>query len=289
MKFAKPVPPVHPCAVLLDYNQTMYFSSIQEVLAYVVTSFNQSLAPAAPLQIFPNGPLDEYNRIIIADVRMKLLRAFRARLMQFGIATTVGLQDDPVFQAARLAYIKYKFCPSDPALFAANLENNHVHKLANVLHYEPIILAVDPFVASDSLTSQQKIIFISYYQTLSWTKLQQALQTIAKRHRRAGVVYIPTTINKYNRRFYSNSDETLVWAVVQSLAAAEVLTVVLDDEAAFVSYRLDYIRHYYPAATASFLHAKWRLEYANGWFSQEPWPPLISLLTLSDPKCQSHH
>ena len=254
--------------LLLDYYQNMYLVSVYEVVFYVVTIYRKKFNLAS----FNPDVIDEYNRIILEHNNLKALEALRKELKDYGVNISIHKSlDDEEFRAQRLRYIKYKFPDEDTYKFENSLRANFNNKVKTIFHYEPIILEIN----KQPKYYNNKLLMILYKQSLNWNTIDSILTKVAKRFHHYNVHYFPNKINRYNRIFYYDTNEDNINKVREELTKKEINTLVLDNEEEFIIYRLQYIKHYYPEMSSSFLHAKWRLEYENGWFNKERWDPII--------------
>lgn len=254
-------------SLLLAYNQNMYLISVFEIILYFSRIYNKKYG----LDLFDPEKIDEYDRHIVTSSNLKLLTAFQQELKEYGVNTMINNLEDPEFRSHRLKYIKYKFPDYDPYDFETSLRENYQRKHKIVFHYEPIILEVN----KQSKYYGNKLLFILYKQSVPWANIEQILAKLAKKYSHIGLSWHPLKINRYNRIFYYDTNEENIRLIRQELTKKEINTLVLDQEEEFITYRLEYIQHYYPDMGSSFLHAKWRLEYENGWFNRERWDPII--------------
>ena len=259
--------PIARSALLLNYNQRMYLLSINEIILYVTKQFHEKYQTP----VFRPGLIGEYDRIILNDVEVPYLKMIQDELESYGIHTFIGHLEDPEFRYQRLEYIKYKFPDKDPLEEEIFLRELSFDRGPLILQYEPIILEVNDV---KNFPSNEKLLVILYEQYLAWNQIKQILHQTAKEFR---IDYYDEKINKFERVYWSSTKVEKLQLVQDHLLGKGVQCLILDNTDSIMPFRLGYIRHYYPGDDVAFLHAKWRLEFENGWFNREHWDPMIRI------------
>lgn len=252
--------------LLLSYNQNMYFSSIEEILLYV-TNKNQK---QQNIQLYELGTIDEYNRIIIKSEIYKL-EIIKQEIESYGINCFIGNLDSDELKQKRYEYLKFKFPNRNILDLEKELETSYLQNKRIKLQYEPIILEV----SDEAENTNEKKLFITYKQSKNWTSTKKSIKKIAKKYYSRKPEFDENWINKYNRLFYQSDDIQLLNKIQNDFQKEGVETIILDSEEEFIQYRMEYIKYHHSDRDAYFLHSKWKLEFLNGWFNREKWPPII--------------
>lgn len=256
--------------LMLDYIQTMYFVSIEEILFF----FTKKYKELKNIDVYSPGSINEYNRIIIKG-KQKNLVFMQNIFNEYGVRTSISTLGNEGFEQKRKEYIKFKFGPERLSEIENNLKANFGSGVKQTYQYEPIILEID----NSCKYQGETIIFISYYQSLSWGTIQDRLEKVMKKIRRKVRIkekFGANSINKYNRIFFHSDNEYHIDYVANVLRMNGLNIIILNDEEEFVPYRIEYIKKYYNSSiNASFLQSKWRYEHNNGWFNKEKWDPVI--------------
>lgn len=263
--------------LLLDYIQTMYFVSIEEILFYFTSKYQDKYN----IDIYKFNSIDEFNRVITKGKYNDLLE-LKKILELYGVNTSIGNLNDETFRSKRINYIQFKFKDKDPFAYEKELINNYNNGLLSKNYYEPIILEIDE---NYKKYPGQTLVYIIYEQFLKWDLIKKRLINIHEIMIKKKILkeeFNIANINKYERLFFNSFDKQKIYYVTDLLTQNGINFVILNNEDDFVPFRQNYIAHYYGKNNISFLQSKWRYEYLNGWYVNENWDPIIPINDVDD-------
>lgn len=256
-------------SLLLEYNQTMHFISIEEILLYVTKQISHKLKTP----IYKPGSIDEFNRVIVKG-NIEYLKFVSSKLNKYGIRSYIGNINDVEFVKKRHQYIKYKFPFRNLHEVDNELKQNYINNIKTSLSsYEPIILEID----DKEKYENEKLVCIAYKQNKTWSYILEKLEWIKRKYFSKNRFFDIKEINKYNRIFFHSKNEKIIMKLNSKLNENDIKTLILNNEEELIPYRMEYITYYYGIYQAPLLHTKWKLEYENGWYTKEKWDPIIVL------------
>ena len=195
-------------SLLLNYEQSMLFSSIEEIIVWTINT----IKPKNITKEFNVEEIDDYNRVIVSGTNNQEIIQIKKNLDSFGIKTSIGDLESSDFSLMRKKYINYKFSNFNTAEVEKYYKEKYEKHQKIEIGSEPIILTIDD--TTDDY--YEGIIFIAYEQYKEWNEVINSIQKVYKMffdYKKEP--FNENLYNKYNRIFIKSNDPDQIQKIKQ--------------------------------------------------------------------------